>query len=438
MAKMWRPDLETLPREFLQKRQLELFKAQMKYVMEKSPFYKRKFNEAGIAPEDIKKIEDIRNLPFTTKRELLKSQEECPPYGDFHCIGIDKAVRVFQTSGTTGKPLKILFSKKDWFINFYEQFSYYLYGYEIEPTDIAFFPFTYGLFVAWWGIQATMEQHGVTIVPGGGQSSEDRLRHIIEWNATVVCGTPSYVVYLGELAKKLNIDLPGSAVRIVITAGEPGAQVPATKKLIEELWGAKNYDDVGSTEITNFGFECAAQQGTHVIESMFLAECINPETGEPVAEGEVGELVLSNLCCESEPLLRYRTGDLVKFNSERCACGRTFLRLDGGIIGRADDMFHFGGVNIFPSAIENFIRQVPEFSSEYQIIVPPLGSGKRLRIRIEPAKEKTEKEVMDRAVKRFVDTIKYNIKITPEVEIVEVGTLPRFEGRKARRVIREN
>jgi len=437
MAKLWRPELEILPRESLEKRQLEFFKGQMEYVIEKSPFYKRKYKEAGLAPLDIKRIEDIKKVPFTTKRELLKSQEELPPYGDFHCIGIEKAVRVFQTSGTTGKPLKILFSKKDWFVNIYEQFSYYLYGYEMEPTDIAFFPFTYGLFIAWWGIQSTMEQHGVTIVPGGGQSSEDRLRHIIEWNATVVCGTPSYIVYLGELAKKMGINLPESRVRMVITAGEPGAQVPATKRLIQELWGAKNYDDVGSTEITNFGFECVAQKGTHVTESMFYAECIDPDTGNQVPEGEVGELVLSNLCCESEPLLRYRTGDLVKFNFKQCDCGRTFLRLEEGIIGRADDMFHFGGVNIFPSAIENFIRQIPEFSTEYQLVVPPLGSGKKLKIRIEPKAGNINKETIDNAIKHFIEMIKYNIKITPDVEVVKTGTLPRFEGRKARRVIRE-
>ena len=437
MVKMWRQDLETLPREEFEKRELMLFRRQMDYVIANSPFYRRKYKEAGITSDDIKTMEDVRKAPFTTKMELLRSQEEHPLFGDFPCLPPEAACRVFQTSGTTGRPLKIPFSKKDWFENCFEQFSYYVYGYGIESKDVVFFPFIYGLFVAWWGIQAAMEQHGVTIVPGGGQTSETRLRSIIDWGATVVCGTPTYIIYLGELARKMGIDLPDSKVRIVVTAGEPGAQVPATKTLIQSLWGAKNYDDVGSTEITNFGFECIMQKGTHLNEAMFLPESLDKETGRPVGPGEVGELVLSNLCCETAPLLRYRTGDLVKFDYERCECGRTFLRLDGGIIGRVDDMFHFGGVNIFPSAIENFIRQVPEFSNEYQLVVPRQGSGKRLEIRVEPASPDIAADRVKAAVKTFLDSVVYNVKITPEVTLAAIGSLPRFEG-KARRIIRES
>jgi phenylacetate-CoA ligase len=436
MIKMWRPELETLGRQEFEKRQLKLFRKRMKYVIEKSPFYRRKFNEAGVAPNDIKSIEDVRKVPFTTKAELLKSQEEHPIFGDFPCLPPEAACRVFQTSGTTGTPLKIPFSKKDWFKNCFEQFSYFVYGYGIDSKDVAFFPFVYGLFVAWWGLQATMEQHSVTIVPGGGQSSETRLKSIIDWGATVVCGTPTYIIYLGELAQKTGIDLPNSKVRIVVTAGEPGAQVPATKSLVERLWGAKNYDDIGSTEITNFGFECVAQKGTHLNEAMFLPESLDKETGKPVGPGEVGELVLSNLCCETAPLLRYKTGDLVTFNYDRCDCGRTSLRMIGGVIGRADDMFHYGGVNIYPSAIENFIRQVPEFANEYQLVVPRQGSGKKLRIRVEPAAGDIPDDRLQGAVKRLLDNIAYNIKITPDVEVTAVGSLPRFEG-KARRIIRE-
>jgi phenylacetate-CoA ligase len=222
----------------------------------------------------------------------------------------------------------------------------------------------------------------------------------------------------------------------VVTAGEPGAQVPATKSLVERLWGAKNYDDIGSTEITNFGFECIAQKGTHLNEAMFLPESLDKETGKPVGPGEVGELVLSNLCCETAPLLRYKTGDLVNFNYDRCECGRTFLRMIGGVIGRADDMFHYGGVNIYPSAVENFIRQVPEFANEYQLVVPRQGSGKKLKIRVEPATGDIPDDRLKGAVKRLLDSIAYNIKITPDVEVAAVGSLPRFEG-KARRIVRE-
>lgn len=172
-------------------------------------------------------------------------------------------------------------------------------------------------------------------------------------------------------------------------------------------------------------------------DAMFLPESLHKETGKPIGPGEVGELVLSNLCCETAPLLRYKTGDLVRFVYEPCGCGRTFRRMDGGVIGRADDMFHFGGVNIFPSAIENFIRQVAEFSNEYQLVVPRQGSGKRLVIRVEPASSDVSRDRLKGAVKKFQDAVAYNVKITPDVEIAQPGSLPRFEG-KARRIIRED
>ena len=383
----------------------------MKYVIEKSPFYMKKYKAAGVTPNDIRTMDDVRSVPFTTKQELLKSQEEHPIFGDFICIRPEEAVRVFQTSGTTGVPLKIPFNKKDWFKICFDQFAHFLYGYGIESTDVVFFPFTYGTFIAWWGIQAAMEQLGVMIVPGGGQTSDARVKSIIDWGATLVCGTPTYIIYLGELAQKMGIDLPNSKVRVVITAGEPGAQVPATKKLVEKLWGAKNYDDIGSTEITNFGYECVMQRGTHLNEGMFLPESLDIVSGEPAAEGEVGELVLSNLFCESgaSPGV-IRTKDLVRFNCKKCDCGRTFLRLDGGVFGRADDMFTFGGVNIFPSAIENFIRGIRILSNEYELVIPKHGSGKRLTIRVEPASPEISDEQAKEAVKQLAEDILYNIR----------------------------
>ncbi|MGO8988526.1 MAG: phenylacetate--CoA ligase family protein [bacterium] len=434
---MFKAELETLSREALLDYQLGLFRKQMAYVYERAPMYKRKFDQAGVQLGDIKTIDDVQRVPFTVKEELRQSQEKYPPFGDFHCIRPEEGVRVFQTTGTTGIPVRSLLSKKDWYVNYYEQFMYFMYGYGITKADTIFIPFNYGLYLAWWGIHSSFEQGGVLVIPGGGQSSEDRIRNILEWKPTVVCGTPTYILFLGETAKKMGVDLSKTTVRVVITAGEPGAQVPSTKKLIETTWGAKNYDDIGSTEISNFGFECVAQMGTHIIESMFLAEVIDPVTGKTLGSGQEGELVLTNLCCESMPLIRWRMGDIVKFDVKKCDCGRTFLRLEGGIIGRADDMFQFGGVNIFPSAIENFVRETKGFSNEYQVIAPKMGSGKRLRIRVEPSSSALSKEEMDQAVKAFKNVFKFRIGVTPDVEVMKIGELPRFEG-KAKRVIRES
>jgi phenylacetate-CoA ligase len=433
---MYQPELETMPREGLQEYQLNLFRKQMAYVYERAPMYKRKFDQVGVRPEDIRTIEDVQKVPFTIKEELRQSQEKCPPFGDFLCISPEEGVRVFQTTGTTGIYVRSLLSKKDWYVHYYDQFMHFMYGYGITKADVMFVPFNYGLYLAWWGLQAAFEQAGVLVIPGGGQSSEDRIKNILEWKPSVICGTPTYILFLGDVAKKMGVDLSKTPIRIVITGGEPGAQVPSTKKQIETTWGAKNYDDVGSTEISNFGFECVAQQGTHVVESMFLAEVIDPETGKSLNPGQEGELVLTNLCCESMPLIRWRMGDMIKFDVKTCDCGRTFLRLDGGVLGRADDMFQFGGVNIFPSAIENFVRETNEFSNEYQIIAPKRGAGKHLKIRVEPSSPTLSKEKMDRAVKIFKETFKYRIGVTPDVEVVKIGELPRFEG-KARRVTRE-
>jgi phenylacetate-CoA ligase len=432
----WRKEIETLPRERLEELQLQNFRERMQYVYDKSHMYKRKYDEAGIKPSDIQTLDDIQHVPFTVKEELRESQAQHPPWGDFICIPPEEGVRVFQTTGTTGIPVKAILNKRDWTVHFYEQFMHYMHGYGVKTSDILFVPFGYSLYIAWWGFQAALEQAGVMIVPGGAQSSQDRVRNIFDWGATVVCGTPTYLLYLGETARKMGKPLANSAVRIVVAAGEPGANIPSTKKAIETTWGAKCYDDIGSTEISNFGFECITQNGTHVIESMFYAECLDPASLKPVEPGEVGELVLSNLCTESMPLLRYRMKDLVRFNKEACACGRTFLRLDGGVLGRSDDMFQFAGVNIFPSGVENLIREVPEFSDEYQIVVPKIGTGKHLKIRVEPATPDISKERMGQAVKQFVETFKYRITITPDVEIVKIGELPRFE-LKARRLIRE-
>jgi phenylacetate-CoA ligase len=433
---MYKPELETMPRDKLLEHQLELFRKQMVYVYERAPFYRRKFDEAGVKPEHIKTLEDVSKVPFTVKEELRQSQERHPPFGDFHCISPEEGVRVFQTTGTTGTPIRSLLSKKDWLEVYYDQFMYFMYGYGITKADIIFITFNYGLYLAWWGIHSSFEQAGVLVIPGGGQGSEDRIRNILDWKPTVVCGTPTYILFLGEVANKMAVDLSKTTVRVVITAGEPGAQVPTTKKLIETTWGAKNYDDIGSTEISNFGFECLAQRGTHVIESMFLAEVIDPQSGKRLGPGEEGELVLSNLCCESMPLIRWRMGDVVKFDEKKCDCGRTFLRLDGGVIGRADDMFQFGGVNIFPSAIENFIRGIKAFSNEYQIVVPKMGTGKRMKIRVEPASESISEEELKKAVREFIEVYKYRVGVTADVEIVKIGELPRFE-QKAKRVIRE-
>lgn len=436
--RMNKPQIETASRDVLLSLQLRLFQSQVRHVYESSPMYRRKYDAIGLKPEDIKTPDDIKKVPFTTKEDLRKSQEENPLFGDVLCVPTEEGVRTFQTSGTTGTPVRVLFTTRDWFGIACEHVAYQAHGYGIEKSDIVFFPFGYGLFVAWWAWQAGLESLGVTVVPGGGQSSQDRIRNIIDWTATVIVGTPTYIIHLGNVAKTMGIDLATqSKIRIVALGGEPGAEIPATRKLVEEVWGAKCYDAIGATEMpVSFGFECVHQTGIHLIESMFLAEVVNPDTDEPVAPGERGELVMTNLCMETMPLIRYKMRDIVKLVYDRCECGRTFARMDGGVLGRIDDMIIFGGVNIYPSAIENFVRSIGRFSDEFQVIVPKMGSGKRLTIKVEPASETMSQDELKKATAELQKMMKWKSGITPEIEITGIGSLPRFEF-KAKRVIRE-
>ncbi len=433
----WDKATECLPREQIEQNQLAKLRDKMAYVIAKSSFYKRKFEAAKIAPEQILKMEDLQRIPLTTKEELQQSQAENPPWGDFACITSDDAVRVFQTSGTTGKPVKFMFSRTDWHDVFYEQFMHYRCGYGLTEKDVLFVPFNYGLYIAWWGFQTAMERAGLMIIPGGGLSTKDRVKAMLDWGATVVCGTPSYMLFLSETAAGMGVDLAGSSIRKIVVAGEPGANVPATKKALEGLWGAECFDNIGATEINNFGHECIKHQGTHMIESLFLPEVLDTETHKPLPDDEIGEMVLTNLSCESTPLIRYRLKDLVKFNREPCECGRTHLRLMGGVLGRADDMFHHAGTNIYPSQIQNLLHHEDAFSLEFQLVVPPQGSGRHLKIRVEPAAEDLSADQLETSRAHLIEAVKYAVHVTPDVEVVEINSLPRFEG-KGKRLIRED
>jgi phenylacetate-coenzyme A ligase PaaK-like adenylate-forming protein len=435
---MYRPQIETASRDLIQDLQLGLFRNQVRYVYANSPMYKQKYDAEGLKPEGIRTFDDITKVPFTTKEDLRRGQEENPPYGNVLCTPVEEGIRAFQTSGTTGTPVRVLFTARDWFGIACEHVAYQANGYGIKKTDIAFMPFGYGLFIAWWAWQAGLESLGVTVIPGGAQSSQDRIKNIIDWKATVILGTPTYILRLGDVAKDMGISLSTqSQVRLVVLGGEPGAQIPSTRAIVEETWGATCLDAIGATDMpVSFGFECLHKKGTHIIESMFLAEVVNPDTGEHVAQGEQGELVLTNLCMETMPLVRYRMRDVVRLLYDRCECGRTFVRMDGGVLGRVDDMINYAGVNIYPSAIENFVRSVKGFSTEFEVIVPKLGSKNRLTIKVEPASENVSEEELRKGIEEVTKLMKWNIGITPEIEVAKIGTLPRYE-LKARRVKKE-
>ena len=316
----------------------------------------QKWKAAGLAAaEDLRSWDDFSRLPFTRKAELGLDQAAHPPFGTNLTYPIDRYVRVHQTSGTSGAPLRWLDTQESW--DWWARcWSFVLRGAGLGARDRVFFPFSFGLFVGFWAGFDGARAIGALAIPGGGQDSAQRLAAIEALGATAICCTPSYALHLAEEARARGLDLSKLGVRTTVHAGEPGAGIPSVRARIEEAWGARAFDHAGMTEMGAYGFECAAQAGLHVNESEFIAEVIDPATGQAAAEGE---LVLSNLGRAGSPLLRYLTGDRVRVADGPCGCGRTFLRLAGGILGRVDDMLIVRGVNVFPSALEGIIRRFP-------------------------------------------------------------------------------
>jgi phenylacetate-CoA ligase len=306
----------------------------------------------------------------------------------------------------------------------------------VGPNDRAFFAFSFGPFLGFWTAFEAAAQIGVHVVPGGGMSSEQRLDVIDAIGATVVCCTPTYALRLAEVAAERGGArmLADGPVRVLIVAGEAGGSIPATRERIERAWGARVIDHHGLTEVGPISFACWSAEGfLHVIEDAYLCEVIDPATLRAVADGEVGELVITTLKRSASPVIRYRTGDLVRRRREPCVCGRTWARLEGGILARADDMITVRGVNIYPTAIESIVRAFEEIV-EFRARVSDSGAMRSLSVEIEVAMSASE--APPRLAQQVSDRLRTGLGLTVPVLIVERGALPRFD-MKARRVVIE-
>ena len=418
--------------------QFERLKSLLAEVLPGNRFYAEKFAAAGIAPTDLRSFEDLSRLPFTCKSQLAANQEAHPPYGTALSYPIEKYSRLHQTSGTsTGRPLKWLDTPESWEAVLHcWTISFPFMG--LTPRDRVFFPFSFGPFIGFWSAFEAASRFGALVIPGGGMTSTARLRFLLEQEATVVFATPTYALHLAELAAKEGIDLAGSSVRMLVVAGEPGGTIPATRQRIEAVWGARVFDHYGMTEVGPVAVETVDAPGQMVLlESEYIAEVIpaGEPTGEPngvsrrVMEsevGEVGELVLTNLARTGSPLIRYRTGDLVRVIRTACS----WRSLDGGILGRCDDMIHVRGNNLYPGTIEAIVRRFPGVA-EYRILVDHRGPLADLRIEVEPATDCDGRELVDAVSRAIRDELLFRV----DVSAAPPGSLPRFE-MKARRVVR--
>ncbi|MGA2736424.1 MAG: AMP-binding protein [Bryobacteraceae bacterium] len=393
-------------------------------VLRDNPFYAAKLR--GVSPDS-----DIASLPFTVKQELIDDQIAHPPYGSNLTYPMARYTRFCQTSATTtGTPMRWLDTPEswDWMIGNWVR-VYQAAG--VSADDRIFFAFSFGPFLGFWiGFEAATRV-GCLAIPGGGMRSAARLRTIVETSATVLCCTPTYAIRLAEVAAEEGIDLGAARVLTLIVAGEPGGSVPATRNHISKLWrGARVVDHHGMTEIGPVSYGCPKRQGVlHIIEDSYIAEIIDPLTGQRMPSGVTGELVLTNLGRLGSPLLRYRTSDIVQAAVEDlCECGTRDLALNGGILGRTDDMLVVRGVNVYPSAVENIVRGF-DAVSEYRVEIQNHRTLPELSIQVEAAPTHAHDATLAHRLEAAL-TNAFALRIP--VSVVSQGSLPRFE-MKARR-----
>ncbi|MCL4177454.1 MAG: AMP-binding protein [Verrucomicrobia bacterium] len=421
----------------LESRQLTQLRELLGAVTASNRFYQAKLG--GIEGLDgmASLSEYARVVPLTTKAELVRDQRAHPPYGSNLTFPVEEYTRFHQTSGTTGQPLRWLDTPRSWdalvegWVEVFEAAG-------VHAGDRVLFAFTFGPFIGFWMAFEAATRLGCLCLPGGGLTSAARLRMILDNEVTVLCCTPTYAARLAEVAAEESLSLAGTGVRLLVVAGEPGGSIPGVRSRLERLWcGARVFDHHGMTEVGPVTYECPAQPGVlHVIESGYLPEVIDPRTGQAPAPGESGELVLTTLRRLGSPLLRYRTGDLVRARPPGrapCVCGRVELALEGGILGRVDDMLIIRGVNVFPGAVDEIIRGLPEIA-EYQVRIETVHHLDELKVLIEPLPGCAEvSDLVGRLRKALQDAFALRVPVSP----VDHGTLPRFE-MKARRWVRAN
>lgn len=435
-AAYWNTKNETLPRTDLQRLQLGKLRRLAAWAYANSAFHRSRWDAVGFHPEQLATLDDLRRIPFMTREEWMASIAEMPLFGDLPATAPEHAIRYHLTSGTSGRtPIRVLDGTKDWeWIA--EMWSYGLWAFGVRPEDIVYVAFGYGQFIGFWGLHYACEKIGALVIPGGAQTTEARVKMIMEMGATTVASTPTYALRLWQQAAEMGIDLAReSKVTKLILSGEPAGSIPAVKRQLEEAWGAKCGDTAGMTEVgTIMLFECDRQPGgTHIIEDHFIEEVVDPVSGEPVGYGELGERVVTSFGRGFIPVLRYRTKDMVvKVPYTTCTCGRTGDLYDGGIRGRWDDMKLIRGTNVYPRAVEAIVREFDAID-EFQIYVwrNDIRDEITIKIELKPGRE-SEWPELGAKLARVLAQAHENLHFL--VELMEPGTLPRFE-LKAKRLV---
>ncbi|HZX21577.1 MAG TPA: phenylacetate--CoA ligase [Clostridia bacterium] len=425
----WNETKECMNREELKELQLENLKLLVSRLYHDVPFYRNEFQKIGIMPEDIKSLDDLANLPFTTKQDLRDNY----PYGLF-AKPLSQIVRIHASSGTTGKPTVVGYSRNDIAI-WSEIVARSMVCAGADSNSIVQVSYGYGLFTGGLGLHYGSERLGASVIPMSGGNTEKQIMLMKDFGATILCCTPSYAIYLAEAIEEMGIDLSDISLKAGIFGAEPWSE--GMRATIEKKLNIKAYDIYGLSEIMGPGvaIECECQNGLHIWEEHFIPEIIDPVTLKPLPYGEKGELVFTTITKEGLPLLRYRTKDITKLTEEKCECGRTHVRMEK-ISGRTDDMLIIRGVNVFPSQVESVLLEIGEVEPHYQLIVTRDGSLDVLEILVELSEKSfSDKisilEALERRIKNRIHSV---LGVSAKIRFVEPKVIPRSEG-KATRVI---
>jgi len=427
---IWNDEFETLPREAIESLQLKRLQRTVARVHAAVPFYRESFDRAGVRPDSIRSLDDLRRLPFTLKQDMRDNY----PYGLF-AVPLEQILRIHASSGTTGKPTVVGYTRRD-IDNWAEMMARSFAAAGAHKGDVIHNAYGYGLFTGGLGAHYGAEKLGASVIPMSGGNTKKQILIMRDFGSTVLTCTPSYSLFLAEAAREEGIDIRELSLRVGIFGAEPWSE--EIRQEIEQKLGIKAIDIYGLSEILGPGvaIECIeAQKGLHIWEDHFIAEIIHPETGEVLPHGELGELVITTITKEGIPMIRYRTRDITRIIDEPCVCGRTHLRLQR-MSGRSDDMLIIRGVNVFPSQIESVLVGIEGVEPHYQLIVSREGTLDCLEVQVEvnEATFSDEIKVLQMLSGRIRKEIKDMLGVTCTVKLVEPRSIARSEG-KARRVI---
>lgn len=427
---IWDEEFETLPREALEALQVKRLRNTVERVYATVPFYRRKLDEAGVKPADIRVMDDLKRLPFTTKNDLRDNY----PFGLF-TVPMDSVVRIHASSGTTGKPTVVGYTRRD--INTWAEVMARSLGCASATSrDVIHNAYGYGLFTGGLGVHYGAEKIGASVIPISGGNTKRQIMIMQDFGSTVLTCTPSYALNLAEVAGEMGVDFKSLKLRVGIFGAEPWSE--NMRREIEAKLNLTAVDIYGLSEIIGPGVanECVeAKSGLHVFEDHFIPEIIDPETGEQLPPGTLGELVFTTVTKEAFPLLRYRTRDISSLNYEPCVCGRTMVRMSR-VSGRTDDMIIIRGVNVFPTQIESILMNVEGVEPHYLLIVDREGSMDTLEVQVEVNEKLFSDEVkkLESLAQKITKEIKDYMGVSARVKLVEPRSIPRSEG-KAKRVI---